>query len=349
MPRARSRLEGVRSGNAPYEFSEDKYCTPMKNKQIAVIGPGRMGLGIALAFALNGFKVKIVDGKERTEGQYETVREKAKEELRSNVKLLRKIGYLKGSSKEILCRISFSHDLGPENFKVPFVFEAIPEKPDWKIELFRRVSPFLAKETILASTTSTIDLKTLKKGVAHPDKLLITHWLNPAFIIPLVEVAVSDETDGESIARMKTILKKIGKVPVVLKDSPGFIIPRIQALAMNEAIRIFEEGVATAEDIDLAIKTGFAFRLGVLGLLEFVDLGGLDILYYADDFLYSAFKNERFKKPRLVEEKMKKGEIGPRTGKGIFDYKDVDVRAVFEKKYRDLIKLLQFMKKNRLL
>jgi 3-hydroxybutyryl-CoA dehydrogenase len=118
---------------------------------------------------------------------------------------------------------------------------------------------------------------------------------------------------------------------------------------MNEAVRIFEEGVATAEDIDAAIKTGFGFRLCVLGLLEFVDLGGLDILYYADDFLYSKFKSERFKKPKLVEEKMEKGEIGPRAGKGIYEYKNVNVRALFEKRYKDLIKLLHFMKENRLL
>ena len=320
-----------------------------EKKSIVVIGPGRMGLGIALAFALNGFQVTLVDAKERTDEAFEAVWKKAQEELRSNVKLLKKIGFLRGPSGEILRKISFTHVLEPKEFRVPFVFEAIPEKPDWKIELFKKVSPFLQKDTILASTTSTIDLKTLKRGLKHPERLMITHWLNPAFIIPLVEVAVSDQTDAVSIDRMKKVLTKIGKVPVVLRDSPGFIIPRIQALAMNEAIRIFEEGVATAEDIDTAIKTGFAFRLGVLGLLEFVDLGGLDILYYADDFLSSAFKSERFKKPKLVEEKMKRGEIGPRTGKGIFEYQNVDVRAVFEKRYKDLIKLLRFMKKSKLL
>jgi 3-hydroxybutyryl-CoA dehydrogenase len=189
----------------------------------------------------------------------------------------------------------------------------------------------------------------LKDGFSYPDKLVITHWLNPAFIIPLVEIAISEGTDTRTIDQMKKVLKKIGKAPVVLKDSPGFIVPRIQALAMNEAVRILEEGVAPAEDIDAAIRTGFAFRLGVLGLLEFVDLGGLDILYYADDFLYSAFQSERFQKPKLVEEKMMKGEIGPRTGKGIYEYRNVDVRALFEKRYRDLIKLLKFMRKNALL
>jgi len=317
--------------------------------KIIIIGPGRMGLGIALCFALKNAQVKVVDGKERPFDEYERVVKKAKEEIYSNLKFLKKVGYLKQDLKKVISNLSFSHGISPENLEGHFIFEAIPEKPVLKIDLFKKISPYVHQETILASTTSTIDIKTLRKGFVHPDKLLITHWLNPAFIIPLVEIAISDETDTESVEQMKKLLKKIGKVPVVLKDSPGFIVPRIQALAMNEAVRIFEEGVATAEDIDRAIKTGFAFRLGILGLLEFVDLGGLDILYYADDFLYSTFKSERFKKPKLVEEKMKKGEIGPRAGKGIFEYKNVNVRALFEKRYKGLIKLLHFMKENRLL
>jgi len=321
----------------------------MDRKQITVIGPGRMGLGIALAFALKGFKVTLFDGKERAAGDYARVSKNAKTEIHSNVRLLRRIGYQRTSPKNILSRISFSHELNRENFNVPFIFEAIPEKPELKIELFRKISPYVHGASILASATSTINLETLKNGFPYPGRLLITHWLNPAFIIPLVEVAVSEETDTDAVDQMKKVLKRIGKAPVILKDSPGFIVPRIQALAMNEAVRIFEEGVASAEDIDAAIKTGFAFRLVVLGLLEFVDLGGLDILYYADDFLYSAFRSERFQKPRLVEEKMKKGEIGPRRGKGIYEYKDVDVRALFEKKYEGLIKLLKFMQKQSLL
>jgi 3-hydroxybutyryl-CoA dehydrogenase len=318
-------------------------------ERIVIIGLGRMGLGIGLAFAINGFEVTMLDGKERTKEAHKASLKKAKEEVQSNLQLLRRIGYLRDSSSKILAKISFSHEINEERFDVPFIFEAIPEKPDLKIGLFKNISPFVGEHTILASTTSTIDLKTLKKGFINSDRLLITHWLNPAFIIPLVEIAISDKTDPRSIDEMKNLLKTIGKVPVVLKDSPGFIVPRIQAVVMNEAVRLFEEGVATAEDIDRAIKTGFAFRLGVLGLLEFVDLGGLDILYYADDFLYSVFKSERFKKPKLIEEKMKKGEIGPRAGKGIYDYQNVDVRALFEKRYEQLIKMLSFMRRNRLL
>jgi 3-hydroxybutyryl-CoA dehydrogenase len=115
---------------------------------------------------------------------------------------------------------------------------------------------------------------------------------------------------------------------------------------MNEAVRILEEGIASAEDIDTAIRYGFGFRLSVFGLLEFVDLGGLDILYYADRFLYGAYKSERFKAPNLIEEKMKRGETGPRAGKGIYEYGRGTAKALFEKKYRDLIKVLRALPKN---
>ena len=315
----------------------------MEREHIFIIGPGRMGVGIALAFALHHFEVKLIDLKARSAEEYERVRKKAEQDVRSTLNFLRRIGRLKNSPEEIGSKISISHDLDKHHFEGSFIFEAIPERPDLKLALLRRISPCLRQDTIIASTTSTIDLKTLKAGFTHPAKLLITHWLNPAFIIPLVEIARTEETDADAVDRMKALLKRIGKVPVVLKDSPGFIIPRIQALAMNEATHLLEEGVATAEDIDTAIKYGLGFRLSVFGLLEFIDMGGLDILYYADEFLYSAFKNEKFKVPKLIEEKMKNGEVGPRTGKGIYDYDGTKVESLFEEKYEKLLKLLSLL------
>jgi 3-hydroxybutyryl-CoA dehydrogenase len=315
----------------------------MEKEHIFIIGPGRMGVGIALAFALHHFEVNLIDLKARSAEEYERVRKKAEQDVGSTLNFLRRIGRLKNSPEEIGSKISISHDLDKHHFEGSFIFEAIPERPDLKLALLRRISPCLRQDTIIASTTSTIDLKTLKAGLTHPAKLLITHWLNPAFIIPLVEIARTEETNSDAVDRMKALLKRIGKVPVVLKDSPGFIIPRIQALAMNEAIHLLEEGVATAEDIDTAIKYGLGFRLSVFGLLEFIDMGGLDILYYADEFLSSAFKNEKFKVPKLIEEKMKKGEVGPRTGKGIYDYDGTKVESLFEEKYEKLLKLLSLL------
>jgi 3-hydroxybutyryl-CoA dehydrogenase len=313
----------------------------MEREQIIIIGPGRMGVGIALAFALHHFEVKLIDLKPRSTEEYERVGKKAKQDIGSTLSFLKRAGHLEHSPEEIESNISISHTLDKHHFKGGVVFEAIPEKPDLKHALLKKISPYVHKDTIVASTTSTIDLKTLKTGFTHPANLLITHWLNPAFIIPLVEIARSEETHADTVDRMKVLLKGIGKVPVILKDSPGFIIPRIQAVAMNEAIHLLEEGVASAEDIDAAIKYGLGLRLSVFGLLEFIDMGGLDILYYADEFLSSAFKDEKFKVPRLIEEKMKRGEVGPRAGKGIYDYDAGSVDSLFEEKYEKLLRLLR--------
>jgi 3-hydroxybutyryl-CoA dehydrogenase len=315
----------------------------MEREQIVIMGPGRMGIGIALAFALHHFEVKLIDLKPRAAEEYERVQKKAKQEIGSILNFLRRTGHLKHPPEEIGSNISISHDLDKHYFGGGVIFEAIPERPDLKQSLLKTISPHLHQDTIIASTTSTIDLKTLKTGFPHPANLLITHWLNPAFIIPLVEIARTEETRADAVDRMKALLKGIGKVPVVLKDSPGFIVPRIQALAMNEAVRLLEDGVASAEDIDTAITYGLGIRLSVFGLLEFIDMGGLDILYHADQFLSSAFKDDKFKVPRLIEEKMKKGEVGPRAGKGIYDYDDRGVESLFEEKYEKLLNLLRLL------
>jgi 3-hydroxybutyryl-CoA dehydrogenase len=304
-----------------------------------------MGLGIALAFALAGMPVKIVDVKERKEEEYERLIARSCDELRSTTKLLRKVRYTALQPANVLSSLTFCRGIGKENLAGDFIFEALPERPELKIKLFRDISPLMSPKAIVASTTSTIDIRTMAKGLRNPERLVITHWLNPAFVIPLVEVAHAPMTAEETVRRMTGLLKSIGKVPVALRDSPGFIIPRIQAGAMNEAVRILEEGIASAEDIDTAIRYGFGFRLSVFGLLEFIDLGGLDILYYADRFLYAAYKSERFKAPNLIEEKMKRGETGPRAGKGIYEYGHGTAKALFEKKYRDLIKVLKAMPK----
>jgi 3-hydroxybutyryl-CoA dehydrogenase len=149
--------------------------------------------------------------------------------------------------------------------------------------------------------------------------------------------------------KAKKFFLKMGKIPVVIKEGPGFIVPRIQTAAMNEAVRIVEEGIATPEDVDTAIKAGFGFRLAVLGLIEFIDLGGLDILYYASNFLSEKLGQPQYKAPKTVVEKMEKGEIGPRAGKGYFDYSSVDIDAMFEKRYRGFIELLNLVRSSQAL
>src|SRR4029079_2759610 len=174
------------------------------------------------------------------------------------------------------------------------IFEGVPEVPGLKREVLARVSALAGPAPIIASTTSTILVDDLSTAVAHPERFLNAHWLNPAFLVPLVEVSPGQHTDPAITARVKALLESVGKVPVVCAARPGYIVPRIQALAMNEAARMVEEGVASAATIDKATKYGFGFRFAVLGMLEFIDWGGGDILYYASRYLTQALGSERY-------------------------------------------------------
>jgi 3-hydroxybutyryl-CoA dehydrogenase len=221
------------------------------------------------------------------------------------------------------------------------VFEGVPEVVELKREVLASASKCVGPEVIIASTTSTILVDDISGSVEHPQRFLNVHWLNPAYLIPLVEISPGAATDPAVIARVKALLEGIGKVPVVCAATPGFIVPRIQALAMNEAARMVEEGVASAEDIDKAIRYGFGFRYAVLGLLEFIDWGGGDILYYASRYLEEALGSDRYRAPEVISRNMRDGRIGLRTGAGFLDYSGLDVDAYREQRLSALVDMLR--------
>jgi 3-hydroxybutyryl-CoA dehydrogenase len=196
---------------------------------------------------------------------------------------------------------------------------------------------------IIASTTSTILVNDLAGAVEAPERFLNAHWLNPAFLMPLVELSPGARTDPAVTARLKALLEGIGKVPVVCAARPGFIVPRIQALAMNEAARMVEEGVASAEDIDKAIKYGFGIRYAVLGMLEFIDFGGGDVLYYASRYLTEALGNIRYAAPPIIERNMREGNVGLKTGRGFLDYECLDIEVYRRQRLGALVGMLRFL------
>jgi len=310
-----------------------------------------MGIGIATALLLSErpYTVELVDVKDRVPGKELEALTKAKQKIASNLELLRDLGWLSSSTDELMSHLRLARGLEEVPGKCEFLFEALPEEPQTKQNFIRNIEPFTSQKTIIASATSTIDLDTLCKVSLRPANLITTHWLNPAFIIPLVEISVGEKTSNWVAEKTKSFLLEVGKVPVTLKSSPGFILPRIQAAAMNEAVRILEEGVASAEDIDTAMKAGFGFRLAVLGLIEFIDLGGVDVLYHASNYLYDALGRPHFRPPDSVKSKMKKKEIGPKTGKGFFDYSNVNVESMFKKRYRGFLELLELVKHSKVL
>ena len=161
--------------------------------------------------------------------------------------------------------------------------------------------------------------------VTQPDRLINAHWLNPAYVIPLVELSVHAGTSSTVRQRLSALLKGIGKVTVECGPAPGYIVPRLQALIMNEAARMIEEGVATAEDIDRATRYGLGLRFAAMGVVEFIDFGGNDILYHASRYLSRTLDAGRYTAPAIVDTMMAEGRNGLKSGQGFYNYRDIDV------------------------
>ena len=299
-----------------------------------------MGSGIAQVFASEGREVRLLDAKDRAPADREATFDDVRETIRSNLELVEGMDRFDGDPDAVVDRVTVTADSAAALDGADWVFEALPEDPDVKREFLADAAGDLPETAVLATTTSSIGLDTLAPAAPDPARLLVTHWLNPAFIVPLVEVARSEETDDEPVEATVDLLHDVGKEPVVCRDSPGFVGSRIQAAAMNEAVRVWEEDVATAADIDRALESGVGLRMAAMGLLEFVDLGGVDILYYVDEYLGEEL-GPRFDPPASVVEKMERGELGPDTGKGYYEYDDVDVAALKRAKYRELAALLE--------
>lgn len=313
---------------------------------IACLGAGRMARGLAVVFAYAGHRVAIVDLKPRSDGDFARVAADAMAEVRGTLGTLASFTLFEPAAVDgIASRVTIVSEAncGPGLAEAAVIFEGVPEVLDLKRAVLAHASALAGPTAIIASTTSTIMVDDLSGAVERPERFLNAHWLNPAFLMPLVELSPGARTDPAITTRLKTMLEGIGKVPVVCAPRPGFIVPRIQALAMNEAARMVEEGVASAEDIDKAIRYGFGIRYAVLGMLEFIDYGGGDILYYASRYLTEALGSQRYAAPPIIEHNMREGNIGLKTGKGFLDYQNLDIEAYRSQRLKALVDMLGFM------
>jgi len=311
---------------------------------IGCLGAGRMGRGIAVVFAFAGHQVVVVDFKEREASAFEALAAEAKAEINSTLEILSRIDLLPAELVPTIAEritIVSRQDAEAALPRCDVIFEGMPEILSLKQAALAEASQLAGEGPIIASTTSTILVDDLAGSIEHPGRFLNAHWLNPAYLVPLIELSPGRLTAPEVTARMKALLEGIGKVPVVCAATPGFIVPRIQALAMNEAARMVEEGVASAEEIDKAIRYGFGFRYAVLGLLEFIDWGGGDILYYASRYLEGALGSDRYRAPDVISRNMHEGRIGLRTGAGFLDYSGMDVDAYRVKRLQAMVDLLR--------
>ncbi|MFC4410250.1 3-hydroxyacyl-CoA dehydrogenase family protein [Chungangia koreensis] len=285
-------------------------------EKVTVLGAGTMGHGIAQLYAQAGYDVQMYDIKDE-------FLEKAIERISNNLDMMIQEQTITEEDKNVaLQHISTSTDLKEAVSGTRFVTEAVSENLKIKFELFSQLEEIVDEDVIIASNTSTFSIKELSEGVKKNDRLIITHFFNPAHLVPLVEVVKGPETSQEIIDRTVDVLKAIGKKPVVLKkDIPGLIANRLQAALVREAFYLLDNDVAEAEDIDLAITAGPGFRWAFIGPLETSDFGGLDIWKSVVENLAPVLSKDE-KIPPFVEEKVQSGNLGTKTGNGLFTYAD---------------------------
>jgi 3-hydroxybutyryl-CoA dehydrogenase len=294
--------------------------------KVAALGAGRMGRGIGHVFAYAGFEVDVIDFKPRAD--FRRVADEAMSEIRSNLQLLAELGLVEDVERIVRrIRLVSNEDAPAALGAADVLFEGVTETDEAKRDAFTRACKHLRPDAIIASTTSSMLADKLAAMVTHPERFLNAHFLNPAYLIPLVEVSPAKVTAERTFQAVKKLLEDAGKVVVRCAASPGFIVPRLQAAAMNEAARLVEEGVATPEDIDRAVRSGFGPRYTAMGLCEFIDYGGLDILFYASSSMAKALNAPRYKPPALVKRLMEEGKRGTREGQGLYDWRGKDVAA----------------------
>ncbi|MCY4362512.1 MAG: 3-hydroxybutyryl-CoA dehydrogenase [Gammaproteobacteria bacterium] len=315
----------------------------MTDRHILAVGAGRMGRGIAHMFSYAGYPVTLLDVKDRDGDGFGQLVEAALAEIESNLMFLSGLGHITQAqvNKVIeLIQIRPLASAADELAAADVIIEAVPETREAKQKALELTGEHARDDAIVTSTTSSMVVTELAQWVARPDRFLNTHFLNPAYLIPLVEVSPSPDTEESAVTDIIALFEAIGKVPVRCSAAPGYIIPRLQSLLMAEACRMVEEGVATPEELDKAITHGFGPRYATLGVMEFIDWGGVDILYYAGHYLSKALDSPGHAPPEEVTRMMEDGRKGMREGRGYYDFRDMDVEAWQQEKLTRFVTLL---------
>lgn len=276
---------------------------------VCVIGGGRMGSGIAQVFAELGSRVVVVEANSEVIAQFPT-------HLAGALQRAAERGKLRDDSQRIAERIQLVSSLHDLPSSPELVVEAVPELIDIKLSLLRDVEQAVSDETIIASNTSSLSISALSQALTRPTRFLGMHFFNPVPASKLVEIVRGDKTDESVISSVGAWVRDLGKEGVIVRDSPGFATSRLGVLLGLEAIRMLEEDVASAETIDRALELGYGHAMGPL---RATDLVGLDVRLAIADYLQGEL-GERFAPPELLREKVRRGELGRKTGQGFFSW-----------------------------
>jgi 3-hydroxybutyryl-CoA dehydrogenase len=294
-------------------------------QKISVVGAGLMGHGIAQEFALAGYAVQLHDcAAERLE--------QARQNIAANLQMLVSEGLATQEQAESAPgRIQTDTSLATTVAEADLVVEAVSENLAIKQEVFAELDRLCLQRTILASNTSSFMPSKLAAATQRPDRVLVTHYFNPAYLLPLVEVVRGEATSEETTTTILQLLRRVGKLPVLVKkEVPGFIGNRLQTAFIREALHLVAEDIATPEDIDAVVKNSFGRRLGVVGVFEAFDLAGWDIIRAMMEQILPDVASEQ-EIPLLLTEKVARGEFGVKTGRGFYEW-DMDSASELRRK-----------------
>jgi 3-hydroxyacyl-CoA dehydrogenase len=302
--------------------------------RVAIVGTGTMGYGIGTVYASQGRTVRMYDVSQESLAQAETNVEAALETLANAERIpAEEVDAIAG-------RISYHDTIDAAVEGADLVTEAVTEDLEIKQETFERLDHHAPESATLATNTSGLSITEIASVVDDPGRVVGTHWFNPPHIVPLVEVVRGDRTADETVERVYDLLEAVGKEPVeVKKDIPGFIGNRIQMAMDFEAWSLLQMGVASAEDIDRAVRAGFGFRVPALGVFKKSDFAGLDV--YEEVMSYLLQEIDRGTEPseslrQLVDE----GHYGVKTGQGVYNWEGADFEDLADERDRQLLALL---------
>jgi 3-hydroxybutyryl-CoA dehydrogenase len=279
-------------------------------RQISVIGTGTMGRGIAYLSAVAGYQTFVYDVEQ-------SALDAARASLESTLrKAVDKSKLTADAAAEALNRVRLLSELEPAVSGADLIIEAVPESFELKVELFAQADVFCESQTILASNTSSISITSLAKNVERRDRFIGMHFFNPPHLMKLIEIVRGERTTDETVQIVREVAERMGKTPIIVQDSPGFATSRLGVAIGLEAIRMLEEGVASAEDIDRAMELGYNHPMGPLRL---TDLVGLDVRFGIAEYLASTL-GPRFEPPQLLRTMVAEGKLGRKTGQGFYSW-----------------------------
>ena len=282
-------------------------------KNIAVIGAGTMGNGIAHTFAQHGFKVSLIDISE-------TALKNGIANVTKNLdRQVAKEVLTEAQKNETLLNIALLTDLKEGVAKADLVVEAASENLNIKLDIFKKLEELCKPNTILASNTSSISITQIAAATKRADKVIGMHFMNPVPVMKLVEIISGYNTSPETLATVTKLAEQLGKTPVPVNDYPGFVANRILMPMLNEAIETLYNGVAGVREIDTVMKLGMAHPMGPLQLADFI---GLDVCLSILEVMYEGFKNPKYAPCPLLVNMVRAGKLGVKSGEGFYDYSE---------------------------